>query len=127
MVIAAFQVFDKLNCSYFFQKINLLAKISIKVVFGMIFYTFSSVDVKFAKKKLTWKIYSTTKALPIIQRVKFIDKKKFAKVALDDNIKAFVVHVNSLRLRSKMIIMSFLKSQQMYFQSKSKQLSKQSR
>ena len=36
--------------------------------------------------------------------VELIDKKEFAKAVLDKYIKAFVVHVSSLSLRSKMMI-----------------------
>ena len=38
IVIAAFQILDKLDCSWFFQKTFLLANISIKVVLSMLFY-----------------------------------------------------------------------------------------
>lgn len=36
------------------------------------------------------------KVLPIINRVEFIDKKKFIKVALDRNFKTFVVYIATL-------------------------------
>ena len=62
MVIAAFQVVNKLDCSRFFQETFLLAKISIKVVLGMPFVTFSNADVQFAKKELTWRTYITKEA-----------------------------------------------------------------
>ena len=52
MVIAVFQVLDKLNCSRFFQETFLLANISMKVILGMLFFTFSNADVQFAKKEL---------------------------------------------------------------------------
>ena len=45
MVIAAFQVVNKLDCSRFFQKTFLLADISMKVVLGMRFFPFSNVDI----------------------------------------------------------------------------------
>ena len=45
MPIAAFQIVDKLGCSWFFQKTFLLADISIKVVLGMPFLIFSNIDV----------------------------------------------------------------------------------
>ena len=45
MVIAAFQVFDKLGCPRFFQKTFLLADIRIKVVLGMSFLIPSNADV----------------------------------------------------------------------------------
>ena len=99
MVIAAFQIVDKLSCSRFFQETFLLANISIKVVLGMPFLTLSNVDIQFAEKKLTWKTYTTKEALPITCLVEIINQKEFAKAALDDNIDAFVVYVSSLELR----------------------------
>ena len=45
MVIAAFQVVDKLGHSWFLQKTFLLANISMKVVLSMPFLTFSNADV----------------------------------------------------------------------------------
>ena len=36
-----------------------------EVVFGMSFLTFSNTDNQFAKKKLTWRIYTIAKALTI--------------------------------------------------------------
>ena len=53
MLIAALQVVDKLGRSRFFQKTFLLVDISMEVVLGMPFLTFSNVDVQFAEKKLT--------------------------------------------------------------------------
>ena len=65
----------------------------------MLFLTFNNLNIQFAEKKLTWKSYTTDEALPISHWVELIDKKKFAKVALDENVKAFVVHVASLTLK----------------------------
>ena len=45
MVIAAFQVVLKLDCSRFFQETFLLAHISMEVVLGMPFLTFSNINV----------------------------------------------------------------------------------
>ena len=53
MIIATFYVADKLGRSWFFQEIFLLANISIEVVLGMFFFTFSNTDIQFAEKKLT--------------------------------------------------------------------------
>ena len=44
-MIAAFQVFDKLGYSCFFQKTFLLAEISIEVVFGIFFLIFSNINI----------------------------------------------------------------------------------
>ena len=53
MVIAGFEIEDKLDRAWFFQESFLLAKTSIKMVLGMLFFTFSNADIEFAGKKLT--------------------------------------------------------------------------
>ena len=75
----------------------------------MPFLTFSNIDVQFAEKELTWRTYTTKKALPTTCRIELINWKEFAKTALDKNIEAFVVHVSSLGL--KIIIHSVRKAQ----------------
>ena len=104
MVIAGFQVIDKLGRARFFQETFLLADTTMEVVLGMPFLTLSNADIQFAEKELTWRTYTTEDALPTTRRVELIDKKEFAKAALDENIKAFVVHVSSVSSRSKMTI-----------------------
>ena len=52
MVIAAFQVVDKLGCSRFFQETFFTADISIEVVLGMLFLNINNTDVQFAEKEL---------------------------------------------------------------------------
>ena len=102
MVIALFQIVNKLGRPRFFQETFLLADISMEVVLGMSFLTLSNADVQFAKKELTWRTYTTKKALPTIRHVKIINQREFAKAVLDENVKAFEVHVSSLG--SKMTI-----------------------
>ena len=102
-VLADFQIEDKLGRARFFQKTFLLADISTEVVLDMPFFTLSNTDVQFVEKKLTWRSYTTAKALPTTKRVELIDKKEFAKAALDKkaldkNSETFVVHVVSLNL-----------------------------
>ena len=70
----------------------------------MLFLTFSNTDIQFAEKELTWRSYTAKEALPTTQRIQLIDKKEFAKAALDENIKAFVIHVSSLSPVSKITI-----------------------
>ena len=96
IVIAAFQVVDKLGRSHFFQETFLLANIIIKVVLSMLFLTLSNADIQFAEKELIWRTYTTKKALLTTRQVKIIDWKEFAKAALDENVKAFVVYISSL-------------------------------
>ena len=99
MVLTNFQVEDKLGRARFFQETFLLADISTKVVLGMPFLALSNADVQFIEKELTWRAYTTAKALLTTKRVELIDKKEFAKVALDENFETFVVYVASLDLR----------------------------
>ena len=75
-----------------------------EVVLGMLFLTFSNADIQFAEKELTWRSYTAKEVLPTTRKVELINKKEFAKAALDINIEAFVVHMSSLSLRSKMTI-----------------------
>ena len=96
MVIAGFQVEDQLGKARFFQKSFLLAETSMEVVLGMPFLTFSNADIQFAVKELIWGFYTASEALPTIKQVEFIDKKEFAKAALDEEFKTFVMHVAAL-------------------------------
>ena len=104
MVIATLQVQDKLGRSCFFQETLLLDGTSMEVVLGTFFLIFSNVEVEFSGKKLIWRLYTSAKALPTTRRVELIDKKEIAKTALEENIDAFVAHVTSLSLRSKISI-----------------------
>ena len=53
MVIAGFQVEDKLDRAQFFQELFLLAETNMKVVLRIFFLTFSNANIQFAKKELT--------------------------------------------------------------------------
>lgn len=51
--LASFQVENELGKTRFFQKTFLLANISVKMLLGMPFFTFSSRKALFAEKELT--------------------------------------------------------------------------
>lgn len=53
IVLASFQVKDKLRRVRIFQKSFLLADISVRVVLGMPLLTFSNMDIQFIEKKVT--------------------------------------------------------------------------
>ena len=53
MILANFQVEDKLGRTRFFQETFLLANISVEVVLGMPFLTLSNANVQFIEKELT--------------------------------------------------------------------------
>ena len=64
----------------------------------MPFLIFSNADVQFVEKEFTWRSYTTAKVLPTTKRIEFINKKEFAKAALDEKSETFVVHITSLNL-----------------------------
>ena len=98
MVLADFQVEDKLGRVRFFQETFLLADISAEIVLDMPFLTFSNANIQFIKKEVTWKSYTTVEALPTTKRITLIDKKEFSKAALNENSETFVVYIASLNL-----------------------------
>ncbi len=90
---------DSLERVRFFEETFLLADTSIEVVLGMPFLSFSNVDVEFEELgKLIWRSYTTAKALLTISQVKLINKREFAKAALDRRSEIFLVYVTILEL-----------------------------
>lgn len=90
----------------FFEKTFLLANTSIKIVLEMLFLALNNTNVQFTKlEKLTWRFYTTAKALPTTSLVKLIDKRKFAKVVLDENSKTLVVYVVILRAEASIALL----------------------
>ena len=51
MVIAGFSVQNRLGKIQFFERTFLLADTSMEVILGMLFLTFSNVDIQFAEKE----------------------------------------------------------------------------
>ena len=75
IVIADCSVKDKLRRVRFFQEIFLLANISLEMVLRMLFLTLSKADIRFAERKLVWRIYTAAEALSTTRRVEIIDKR----------------------------------------------------
>ncbi len=96
IVSARFLLQDSLEEVWFFKETFLLVDTSVEVVLGMPFLSLSNADFQFSAEELTWRSYTATEALPTTRRVKLIDKKEFAKAALDENSETFVVHVAAL-------------------------------
>lgn len=63
----------------------------------MSFLALSNTNFYFAAEKLTWRSYTVVKTLFNTSRVELIDKKEFAKVALDENLETFVVYMAVLK------------------------------
>ena len=64
---------------------------------GMSFLTFSKADVLFLEQKLILKSYTAAEALSTTKQVEFIDKKEFAKAALDAKLKTLIIHIIALK------------------------------
>ena len=62
----------------------------------MHFLTLSNTDIQFTEKELVWGSYTVAEALPTTKQVELIDKKEFAKAALDEESETFVMHVAAL-------------------------------
>ena len=84
---------NKIGKPRFFQETFLVANTKFEVILGMPFLKFSNADILFREEILMWRIYTTNKALPIIERVQIIDKKDFVIAALDVDSKMFVMYV----------------------------------
>lgn len=98
IVLANFQVDNKLRKTRFFQETFLLADINVEVILSIFFLTLNNTDIQFAEKRLTNRSYTTAKVLSMTKQVELINKKKFAKVALNENSEIFVTYVIFLAL-----------------------------
>ena len=93
MVIADFQVKDKISRPRFLQKTFLVTNTKFDVILGMLFLKISNADMLFDKEIFTWKIYTTNNALPTTKQVQIVDSEEFVIAALDINNKMFVMHI----------------------------------
>ena len=84
---------DKASKPRFFQETFLVADTKFEVILGMFFLKISNADASFGEETLTWRIYTTNKALPTTERVQIVDPKEFIIAALDVGSKTFVMHV----------------------------------
>ena len=64
----------------------------------MSLFIYNNANIQFAEKKLIWRYYIVAEALSTTKRVELINKKQFAKTALDEKSKTFVVHIVTLRV-----------------------------
>lgn len=76
-----------------------MAESNIKIILEIFFLTLSNMDIKFAEKKLVWKIYTIAEGLTGTRKVERINKKKFLKEVWNKDVDAFVVNVSSLSLK----------------------------
>ena len=62
----------------------------------MRFLTLNNSEIEFAKKELTQRSYTAAEALSTTKWVDLINKKEFAKAALDEEFEIFMVYVAAL-------------------------------
>ena len=93
MVIAYFQLEDKASRPRFFEETFLVADIKFEVILEIHLLKISNKDVLFDERTLTWRTYTTNKALPITEQVHIVDPKEFVIAAFDVASKTFVRHV----------------------------------
>ena len=103
MMITNFQVEDKGNRSRLFQETFLVADTKFELILGMCFLKLSNTDLSFGEETLTWKSYTTNKALPTTKQDQLVDPKEFVITVLDADSKTFVVHM-AIREREEMAI-----------------------
>ena len=112
MILASFQVENKLSRAWFFHETFLLANINAELVLRRSFLTLSNTNRLFLERVLIWRFYTTVKALPTTKQVKLINKKEFIKAALNKNSETYVIHVVILEtLLSGLLIYSDRKAQ----------------
>ena len=80
-----------------------MADTKFEVVLGMSFLKISNANMAFSEGTLTWKSYTTNKALPTTKQVQLVNPQKFFIVALDVDSETFMVHV-AIWEREKMVI-----------------------
>ena len=85
--IVVFQIQDKIEHSWVFQENFLLANNSLNIFLRISFLFFSNINIIFLNWELIYRPYTTTKSLLTTWQIKIVDRKTFAKVALDENLK----------------------------------------
>ncbi len=104
MTSPRFLLQDSLGRVRFFETTFLLSDTSMEVILGIFFLALSNADFQFSAEELTWRSYTVAEALPYTSWVKPIDKREFAKAALDKNSEIFVGHVIALEIPTMMPI-----------------------
>ena len=59
MIVTSFLLTNKANWIKFFKKNSLIANISLKVVFEILFHTINNANIDYLERKLWWRTYIT--------------------------------------------------------------------
>ena len=82
-----------------------MADTKFEVILEMPFLKISNTDVSFGEKTLTWRTYTTRKALSTTEQVPIVDPKEFVIAALDIDSKTFMMHV-AIRKQEEILVHS---------------------
>lgn len=97
MALAGFFLQNYLRRIWFFNKTFLLVNTNIEVVLRMFFILLNNRDFQFDIRKFIWRSYTTIEVIPTTSWVELIDKREFAKVALDKNLKTVIIYITTLK------------------------------
>lgn len=79
-----------------------------EVILIMFFLLLSNADVNFVNlEKLIWRSYNIAEVLSITSKIELIDKKEFAKKALNKNSETFIIYISTLKILTTMSIYPF--------------------
>ena len=95
IVVIAFLVTNKAYQVRFFKETILVANISLKVVFGILFLILSGANIDFLDRELWWKTYTIKKAILTTRHIELVGKKEFIAAVLDPEHETFIVYVTS--------------------------------
>lgn len=77
----------------FLERIFLVANISPKIVFGILFLTLSSANVEFQEREFKWRNYTINETFSTSKNVKLVGKKKFIAIAFNPKHKIFITYI----------------------------------
>ena len=93
MMIADFELENKVGRLKFFQETFLIANTKFKMFLKIFFLKINNINMSFSKKTLTKKTYTTNKILSNTKQVQIVNPKKFIIATLDTDNKTFMVHM----------------------------------
>lgn len=93
MVSADFSLQNSLGKVQFLEETFLLVNTSIDVILGMLFLAHDNINIQFSTEKPTWRSYILVEIWFITSWVELIEKKEFAKTALNENSEIFVIYI----------------------------------
>lgn len=69
-----------------------------EIVLGILFLTFSNINIQFVRKKVSYRFYITAQALLTTKQVEFINKKEYIRVVLNKKLETNEVDITALKI-----------------------------